>query len=310
MQFGADLNAFTSFDQTAYMLFTPDTTSNQVDKALMGPERLCLSLFALLPAEIDKERGVVLEESRTGKSAFQRIRDKLWPELFGGSRFATRLPIGDDSILASAKKEQFDDYYHTWYQPSNVTVVLVGDAKADGMVPLMKKWFADAKSAAPIRKEMGPEFKPFKEQRAIVVTDPEMAYCQIQMLNIRPGRPPTTSVPQWRTGQVESLAAWIIGRRFDDRVKKGLASFRGAGAFVSDFFHDGLLITGSANGEAKDWAKMLDEVIVEISRAREFGFTEHELALAKKEFLSNAERACGPSRPKMRAGSSSRSLAR
>src|SRR5215467_1022773 len=76
MQFGADLNAYTSFDQTAYMLFTPDTTSNQVDKALM-----VLSDYAfrgsLLPEEIDKERGVVLEESRTGKSAFQRIRDKL-----------------------------------------------------------------------------------------------------------------------------------------------------------------------------------------------------------------------------------------
>ena len=124
MQFGADLNAFTSFDETAYMLFTPDPSTNQVDKALT-----VLSDYAfrdsMIVEEIDKERGVVLEESRTGKGAFQRIRDKLWPELFAGSRFAIRLPIGDDKILATAKKEEFLDYYNTWYRPSNITVVLV-----------------------------------------------------------------------------------------------------------------------------------------------------------------------------------------
>jgi zinc protease len=290
MQFGADLNAFTSFDQTAYMLFTPDTTTNQIDKALT-----VLSDYAfrdsLVVEEIDKERGVVLEESRTGKGTFQRIRDKLWPELFVGSRFATRLPIGDDKILANARKAEFVDYYNTWYRPSNVTVVLVGDAKAEPIIPLIKKWFGEVKPAAAARHDLGPAFKPFKESRAIVVTDPEMAYCQVEMLNIRPGRPPTTTVPQWRTSQVEALGSWIMGRRFDDRVKQGKASYRGANASVSDFFHDGLLITGSAEGEARDWAKMLDEIIVEIARAREFGFTARELALAKKEFLANAERA-------------------
>jgi len=194
MQFGADLNAFTSFDETAYMLFTPDPSTNQVDKALT-----VLSDYAfrdsMIVEEIDKERGVVLEESRTGKGAFQRIRDKLWPELFAGSRFATRLPIGDDKILATAKKEEFLNYYNTWYRPSNITVVLVGDAKPEPFIPLIQKWFGDGKAAAAARKEMRAEFKPFKEARAIVVTDPEMAYCQAQMMNIRPGRPPTTTVP-------------------------------------------------------------------------------------------------------------------
>jgi zinc protease len=290
MQFGADLNAFTSFDETAYMLFTPDTTTNQIDRALT-----VMSDYAfrdtLLVEEIDKERGVVLEESRTGKGAFQRIRDKLWPELFAGSRFAARLPIGDDKILATAKKEEFVDFYNTWYRPSNITVVLVGDAKPEPLIPLIKKWFGDARPVAPERHEFGAEFKPFKEPRAIVVTDPEMAYCQVEMLNILPGRPRTTTVPRWRTNEVEALGGWIIGRRFDDRVKKGIASYRGAYASVGDFFHDGVLVSASASGEAKDWAKMMDEIIVEVNRAREFGFNEHELALAKREFLANAERA-------------------
>ncbi len=290
MQFGADLNAFTSFDETAYMLFTPDTKAEQIDKAL-----LVLSDYAFrvtLPEdEINKERGVVLEEARSGKSAFQRIRDKLWPELFSGSRFADRLPIGDEKIIATAQRPFFEDYYRTFYRPENITVVLVGDAKPDDFIPLIKKWFGEYKPTAAPRKEMGPEFKPFTRERAIVVTDPEMAYCQVQMLNIRPGRPPTTTVERARTDLIEALSGWIIGRRFDDRVKKGLASYRAAGAGAEDFFHDAVLVAGYTVGEPKDWSKMLDEMETEIARAREYGFTEHELALAKKNLLADAERA-------------------
>ena len=290
MQFGADLNAFTSFDETAYMLFTPDTKVEQIDKALMVMSDYAFRV-TLPDDEINKERGVVLEEARSGKSPFQRIRDKLWPELFSGSRFANRLPIGDEKIIATAQRPVFEDYYRTFYRPENITVVLVGDAKPDDLIPLIKKWFGEYKPAVPARQEKGPEFKPFTRERAIVVTDPEMAYCQIQMVNIRPGRPPTTTVERARTDLIEALSDWIIGRRFDDRVKKGLASYRGAGAAVQDFFHDAVLVTGYAVGESKDWPKMLDEMETEIVRAREYGFTEHELALAKKNLLADAERA-------------------
>ena len=100
MEFGADLNAFTSFDQTAYMLFTPDTETEQIDKALMVLSDYAFRML-FLEEEIEKERGVILEESRTGKNAYQRMRDELWPELFEGSRFAERLPIGKDEIIES-----------------------------------------------------------------------------------------------------------------------------------------------------------------------------------------------------------------
>src|SRR5687768_1447766 len=124
MQFGPHLNAFTSFDQTVYMLFTPNTEVEQIDKAL-----LVLSDYVfretLTAEEIDKERGIVLEESRSGKSAQERIMRKLLPDLYEGSRVASRLPIGEDEILAKAPKKEFDDYYRTWYRPENMTVFLV-----------------------------------------------------------------------------------------------------------------------------------------------------------------------------------------
>lgn len=290
MEFGGDLNAFTSFDQTVYMIFLPNTKREQVDDALK-----VLSDYAfralLLNEEIDKERGVILEESRRGKSAFQRIRDKLWPELFEGSRFAERLPIGDDDVIANAPRSEFVDYYRTWYRPENVTVVLVGDADPEPLIPLIEKWFGKYKPDVPARAPLSAKFKPFTEQRAMVVTDPEMAFCDVEMSKIRPGRPAATTTEQWRARLVENFAGWIMGRRFEERVNKGEASYRRANANVSDFFQEAIMVSASANGEPQDWNKMLEEVVMEVNRACEYGFTDREMELARSEFLANAERA-------------------
>jgi zinc protease len=290
MEFGADLNAFTSFDETAYMLFLPDTSPERVDKALM-----VLSDYAfralLLDEEIDKERGVILAEARTGKSAEQRMRDKLWPELYQGSRFAERLVIGKEEIIANAPRSEFIDFYRAWYRPENVTVLLVGDAEPDAIVPLVEKWFGQYKPQVPARQPLGPQFKPFSTARAIVVTDPEMSRCDVQLTNLRPGRPPTTTVEQWRVELVERIGTWIIGRRYRERVDRGAASYRTARARVSDFFQDAVLVGANASGEPADWPRMIEELIVEVNRVRQHGFTGRELELARKELLADAERA-------------------
>ena len=290
MVFGGDLNAFTSFDETAYMLYLPDTQTEHLDKALM-----VLSDYAfrslLLDEEINKERGVILAETRTGKSAEQRMRDKLWPELYEGSRFAERLPIGKEEIVANAPRSEFVDFYRTWYRPEKVTVFLVGDAKSDPIIPLVQKWFGTYKPQTPDRKPMGPEFKPFTKQRAMVVTDPEMSRCEVQLTNISPGRPPTTTVEQRRVEFVEEIGTWIVGRRYRQRVDEGKASYRNARAGVSDFYHDAVVVSANATGEPADWSKMIEEVVAEVNRVRKYGFTERELDLAKKELLAGAERA-------------------
>jgi len=290
MEFGADLNAFTSFDQTAYMLFLPTTEQAQIDKGLMVLSDYVFRAL-LLDEELDKERGVVLEEMRTGKSAFQRIRDELWPQLFHGSRFAQRLPIGIEEVLAHAPRSEFVDYYRTWYRPENVTVMIVGDEAAEKVTPWIEKWFGEYTGPTPKPEPKGPEFKPFTEPRALVVTDPEMPHCEVGLTNLRPGRPPSTTTEQWRTDLVESIATWIMNRRYEELINKGEATYREASTDVSNFFNDAMLASASATGEPEAWAKMLAELIVEVHRAQEFGFTPRELELAKKELLAEAERA-------------------
>ncbi len=290
MEFGSDLNASTSFERTAYMLFTPDAKTETLDKALMTLSDYAFRAL-LSEAEIDKERGVILEEKRTGQDYQERLRDKLWPELFAGSRLAQRLPIGVEEVIAHAPRGEFESFYRTWYRPENVTVMLVGDAAPDEVVPLIQKWFGEYKPQVPDASQQRAEFKPFTQERAVVVTDPELVQCSVELYNVRPGRPPTVTTEQWRQELVERIGSWIVGRRFEERVQKGEASYLNAGAQVMDMFHDGLLIMGEAAGEPEKWVKMLEELITEVSRTCEFGFTQRELDLAKKEMLADAEEA-------------------
>ncbi|MFQ5591742.1 MAG: M16 family metallopeptidase [Phycisphaerae bacterium] len=290
MELGPDLNGFAGFVQTVYLLFTPRTRTEQVDKALMALSDYAFGL-SLIEEEIEKERGVILAESSTEKNASQRIRDKLWPRLFEGSRFATRLPIGDEGIIKSAPRSEFVDYYRTWYRPENLTLIMVGDADPTPFKPLIEKWFGGRQPETPLRPHMGPEFRPFNKARAIVVTDPELALCDVEMINMCAGRPPVTTVEQWRIGLVETLGSWIAERRHQERVSNGEASYRGAHVFVYDFFHDALLSAVNATGEPGHWNQILEELVVEVNRARRYGFSERELAAAKKELLADARRA-------------------
>ncbi len=126
VKFGADLNAYTSFDETVYILPIPSDDAAKLDSGFTILEDW--SGNALLDTtEINKERGVVLEESRLGKGANQRMSDKYFPELFNGSLYAKRLPIGIDDTVRNFKPATLEKFYKTWYRPDLQAVVVVGD---------------------------------------------------------------------------------------------------------------------------------------------------------------------------------------
>jgi zinc protease len=290
MEFGTDLNAFTGFDQTVYMLFLPDTQVPTVDKGLM-----VLSDYAfrqtLLDKELDDERGVILSELRSGQGPEQRIRDKFFERVFDGMRVGQRLPIGVEKVISGAPRAEFEKYYRTWYRPERVTVFLVGDAPVDAYLPSLEKWFGTYKAALPNETDKGTGFKPFTQQRAIVLSDPEYAEGEVALYNLAAGRPPVTTAADYRVQLIDEVGGWIMERRFSDLIKRGQASFREASVGTSSFLSEILLSEASVTGEPKDWEKMLDQLVFEVNRALEFGFLEQELALARTDFLSSAEDA-------------------
>src|SRR4249919_2474839 len=123
---GPHVNAYTSFDETVYMLDLPSDKPDVVEKGLTALADFAGGL-TLSQEEVDKERGVVVEERRGGLGASSRIRDKQFPILFHDSRYAERLPIGKPEIIRNAPVARLRAFYDTWYRPERIAVVVVGD---------------------------------------------------------------------------------------------------------------------------------------------------------------------------------------
>src|SRR5215813_3951301 len=145
---GPHVNAYTSFDETVYMLDLPTDKPEIVTKGL-----LALSDYAggltLSKEEIDKERGVVIEEWRGRLGASTRVRDKQFPILFYKSRYAERIPIGKPEILRNAPPERLRAFYDTWYRPDRMAVVAVGDLDAAQLEKDITATFSGVKARGP-----------------------------------------------------------------------------------------------------------------------------------------------------------------
>src|SRR5688500_9324900 len=153
MRYGPDINAFTSFDETVYMVTIPTDTAATVDKGFQILSEWANSV-EFDTAAIARERPVVIEEWRLGQGAENRMQNKWFPVLFAGSRYATRLPIGDKSVLETYTAATLRRYYDTWYRPDLMSVVAVGDFDRKEIEALIKRYLG------PIRKSWTPKPRP------------------------------------------------------------------------------------------------------------------------------------------------------
>src|SRR5499427_6232567 len=137
MRFGADINAETSFDQTVYMLTVPTDKPEVMDKAMLVLEDWAHNV-SFETSEIDKERGVVMEEWRLSRGAGARTQDKLFPVLLKGSRYADRLPIGKPEIIQNSNPDAARKFYKDWYRPDLMAVVAGGEFNKAAVENLIK----------------------------------------------------------------------------------------------------------------------------------------------------------------------------
>lgn len=278
MEFGGDQSAEAGFHDSKYVLFVPGTEVAQVDQALrLLSDQAFRCRFS--DEEIERARGGILEKQRSRTNAFRWMRDETWPELFVGSRVAERMPTGSEQVIRSATREQLVEFYSRWYRPERITLLMVGAEKPDAYVSLIEKWFGDYQPTTPPPKSRGAEFKPFTEPRAVVVSGRQLPFpaCQVAMYDLRPGRPPATTVAQVRAELVEELGSRMLFRRAHVLEHDPTTSFHGAVTGVDDSFNEAALVTCVAHGEPEKWPQVLEELIVEIQRARKHGFAQREL---------------------------------
>ena len=286
---GPHVNAYTSFEETVYMLDLPSDKPEIVDKGLTA-----LSDFAggltLDPKEIDKERGVVIEEWRGGLGASSRIRDKQIPVLYYHSRYADRLPIGKPEILRSFQPDRLRAFYETWYRPDRMAVVAVGDMDPQKLEDAVKAAFsplARRPGAAPERKVDVPLHK---ELLVSVVTDPEATRSTATIVRKRP-RQDEVRVGDYRRDLVQRIFEQMLNERFDDLSRKPDAKFLAAGVYGGTLSPEVATESLGTNVQDGKIQEGLAAVAIEAKRAREFGFGPGEMDRASKWMAAFYERA-------------------
>jgi zinc protease len=286
---GPHVNAYTSFDETVYMLELPTDKPEVVTKGLTALADFAGGL-TLDPAEIDKERGVVIEEWRGGLGAGTRVRDKQFPVLFYNSRYARRLPIGKPDVIRNAAAARLRAFYDTWYRPERIAVVAVGDVDAQQMEQDIRTAFGPLVARAPAEPEPDKSVPLHQQLLVNVATDPEVTQSTVSIVRKRPSQGPRR-VSDWRRNVVEQLVNQMIDERFADLAQRADAKFLNAGASSGPLSSTVDTFTLSArvpDGKIEDGLSTLS---AEAKRIKEFGFGPAEVDRGKRWMAAFLERA-------------------
>ncbi len=289
MRFGADINAYTSFDETVYMLTVPTDKPDTMDRALLILEDWAQGV-TFDPAEIEKERGVVLEEWRVRRGAGARMQDKVFPIWLKGSRYPDRLPIGTPEVIKGFTPDRLKKFYTDWYRPELMAVVAVGDFDKAAVEGLIKKHFTSLQSPSSPRPRPTYDIPDQPGTRYSITTDKEMTTTSVQISTLLPARQQGT-VGVYRQEMVDRLFAAMLSARLAEMTQKPDAPFLQAFAGRSIFLARTRESTGLTALVKEDGVERgLDGLLGEVERVSRFGFTATELDRQKQATARNYER--------------------
>ncbi|MGX5820986.1 M16 family metallopeptidase [Chitinophaga lutea] len=295
VKFGADLNAYTSFDQTVYQLPIPTDSA-----ALFRNGFKILANWAgyvsMENDDIDEERGVIVEEDRQrGKNAQSRMQKQVLPVLLGQSRYAERIPIGKLDIIQNFKHEEIKKFYKDWYRPNLQAVIAVGDFDVAQVEAYIKEYFSPLKNPAAPRPHETYDLPDNKEPIVKTVTDAEFPY-NVAVAFIRHRYKDTRTTADVRRSMIINMVNSMMGSRMQELKQKGTAPFV-EGQFSYGSYQGGLVpgieaATMVAVTMTPDsLAKALSAVVAEAERMAQFGFTATELDVVKKNMEASNEKS-------------------
>ena len=294
VRFGADLNAYTGFEQTVYQLPIP-TDSALVFKTGFKILANWAGKVVMEGEEIDKERGVIIEEDRQrGKNAQERMSKQLLPLLLKGSRYENRLPIGKIDILKSFTHDRIRSFYSDWYRPNLQAVIAVGDFDVNEVEQLIKTNFAGLTNPANPRPRLNYDLPDNKEPLVKVITDPEQPY-DVAMIMYKLRGQVTKTTAGFKKRLMYGMINSMLGARFTEILQKENAPF----IFAQSSFgaYQGGLVSGMNAFQTVVAAKSGDQLekafagaIAENERMSRFGFVQSELDVAKKNILAGNEK--------------------
>jgi zinc protease len=290
VKFGADLNAYTSFDETVYILPIPTGKKENLETGFRVLEDWAQGA-SLKDEAIDAEAPVVLEELRLGKGADDRMGRKLLPEVYNGSLYASRLPIGKEDILKTFKHDTLRRFYRDWYRPDLEAVVVVGDVEPAQAEKMIREHFAHLKNPAHERARNYTQIAARTESHTMVVTDPEATNNAVTIHYPSRKVPQDTTVGDYRRSLVRTLYTTLLNEHLHELTQQAdapfLGAFSGIGSIAPGYesFSTTVLV-GRAGTEPA-----IKAAVEENERVRQFGFGADELERAKRGLLRNYDEA-------------------
>ncbi len=289
VRFGADINAYTSFDETVYELPIPSDKPDILNNGIQIVRDWAQDA-TLDPVEIDKERGVVLEEKRLGKGAGERMRRVYWPVILNNSRYARRIPIGLDTVLNHFKPETIRRFYHDWYRPDLQAVIVVGDIDVDQMERTIKEKFSDLKNPAGERVRTPYTVPLTGKDHFVAVTDKEMTSTEVEVL-IKHKALPLKTDADYRRSLMQELFNEMIANRYRELSLRSDPPFVKGSAGIGDFMGGLDVYDADISARPGELEKGVKALWRETERVKRFGFTQSELDRAKSSYMSAVETA-------------------
>ena len=294
VKFGENVNAWTSIEQTVYMLTNvPTTNMNLVDSCILILHDWS-SFISLEGEEIDKERGVILEEMRQGQGAQMRIYEKMLPEIYPNSPYGHRLPIGTEEVVSGFKHDALRAYYHKWYRPDLQGIIIIGDVDVNEVENHLKSIFEDI--PAPINPAERTRFQIADNAEPIVsiCTDPEETNYNISLYykhDIVPFEE-RGDVQYWLKGYIDQLVSTMYNNRMEELTQQANPPFIFGYGYYGTFFVSDTkeAWTGLAYAKDKDGIdEALTAIVAENKRMQQYGFTASEFERAKADLMKQIE---------------------
>lgn len=288
-RFGPHVNAYTSFDETVYMLDLPTDKPGYVDRGMQVMHDFATGA-TLAADEVEKERGVVIEEWRGRLGAGTRLMEKQLPVIFGGSRYAERLPIGTPEVLKGFPRQRLVDFYRKWYRPDQMAIIVVGDIDPAQILKQIEQHFGRIARPSTAVETVDRDVPNNKETRYSVATDPEAQGWSVSVAFKRPTELDRT-VGDYRRSLVQQLVTQMLNLRLREIARQPNAPFLSAQGGGSSLGRAVDLFELEATVQEGRLTQGLEALVTEARRMQKFGFSRDELERAKAATLAFYERA-------------------
>lgn len=293
VKFGANINAYTSLDETVYNLSNvPTIRESIVDSALLVLHDWS-GYVSLLDSEIDAERGVILEEWRTGAGPERRMWKELNKVKYPGSQYAKRDVIGDTAVIKHFKYQTLRDYYHKWYRPDQQALIIVGDVDVDKVEAKIKQFFSDIPKKPNAGERPIYDIPENTEPIVALVKDPEAKNTRIGV-EFKHNKLPDAakeSMQGYGMNVINNIISTIVNYRFDEISQDANAPFVGGGALYGELVKSKDAFQFIVIPKEGKEADGLNALLLEIEKIKRFGFTNSEVERAKTDLLKTIENA-------------------